>query len=105
MQVLSKTIPLSILLPGKSTAMLLRSPYENVQYVGDLIKTVIAEFKRLEGFKADELQLFKIDGSSRTLLTALQTLSEAGVNAGTTLSVELAEAAQTGTRGYWFSHF
>ena len=93
MQVLGKTIPLFIQLPGRNTAMLLRSPCEHVQYVGDVIKAAIAEFKRLKGVKADELLLYKIEGSSRILLVAGQTLSDAGVNAGTTLSVEFEGAA------------
>lgn len=96
MQVPSKTIPLFIQLPGRNTTVLLRAPCENVQYVGDLIKAAIAEFSRLNGFKAEELLLFKIDGSSRTLLDGRQTLSEAGVNAGTTLSVELLGGTRTG---------
>lgn len=89
--------PLCIRLPGFSTAVLLRPQWESMEYVGDLVEAIISRFKKLEGFKTDELQLFKLDGTSRTLLDATQTLSDAGVGAGTTLSVELVVAVRAGT--------
>jgi hypothetical protein len=80
---------LFIMLPGRSTSELLRAPSDETACVGDLKTAIIAEFKRLEGLKADVLQLFKLDGSSRTLLNPVQTLSEAGITSGTKLEVAI----------------
>lgn len=67
--------------------------------MGQVIYAIIAKFK-LEGFDPDQLQLFKLEGSSRTLLSSTQTLCDAGIYSGTTLVVELAAApAYKGTQG------
>ena len=61
-------------------------------HVYEIKKAFIAKFKQVEGVKADELQLFKLEGSSissrRTLLDPTATLAEAGIHACTKLVVE-----------------
>lgn len=80
----------------------MRVPSAEAERVGDLKKAIKTEFKNLfAGIDPNEMQLFKLDGSSRTLLNAVQTLIDADVNSGTALSVELAVPAPAGT---WKRH-
>lgn len=91
-------------LPGCTT-------YEGLDVAGThvfhLKDAIIAKFKQMEGRKADELQLVKLEGNSRTplgpmlkltgsgrsLLDPTHTLSEAGVRLFDRVIVELAAAA------------
>ena len=59
------------------------------QFVGEVIDAAIVKFRQLEGIKADEIMLFKLDGGVRTLLDPVQTLGEAGIQAGAELAVEV----------------
>lgn len=95
--------------PTKPIVVLVRlspgSPFEVIDTsgprVGHIKNALIAEFKQLEGMKADEIKLFKLDGNIRTLLDPAQTLHGAGVEADTELEVERTAAAPAfnGTRG------
>ena len=58
------------------------------QFVGEVIDAAIVKFKQLKGIKADEILLFKLDGGVRTLVDPVQTLGEAGIQAGAELAVE-----------------
>lgn len=64
-------------------------PSEDMAFVGDLKKAIIATFKRFKTFDSSELQLFKLVGSSRTLLDPTHTLSEAGIVSSTKLEVAI----------------
>ena len=68
---------------------------EKTECVGDIKDAIIAKFKQLENAKADQLQLFKLDGSNDTQLEPVQTLSEVGIQTGTMLLVKAAEPVQT----------
>lgn len=83
------SIRLSVKLPGSSIAELLRVRAANTECVGDLKEAIIKKFKRFKGLDPSELQLFKLDSSSRTLLEPMQMLSEASVHIGVDLAVEL----------------
>ena len=87
----NSSIPLFIKLPGIETVQFLLA--EGL-YVGQVIKAIIVEFKL--DTAPQQLQLFKLEGSSRTQLDPTQTLAEAGIHTGTRLGVEL-KAAVAGT--------
>ncbi len=97
-QASSGLIALFLRLPGCTTS-------EGLDFAGSFVYQIkdasIAKFKQLEGMKADELQLFKIDGGIRTLLGPTQSLSEAGVVACTSLAMELTFATQASLAGAW----
>lgn len=61
-------------------------------HVFHIKKAIVEAFKRFKDSDASDLHLLKLDGSSHILLNSSQTMSEAGVHAGTTLVVELAAA-------------
>ena len=60
------------------------------QYMGEVIDAIIAKFKL--DFTPQQLVIFKLQHSCRTILDFTQTLNDAGVHAGTKLVVELAAA-------------
>ena len=93
MQAPSRSTPLFIQLPGVEKPQFLLA--EGGQYVGQVTKAIVTEFNQLRDVKVDQVQLFKLDGSSssRTLLYPTQTLGDAGILAGTRLAVELTAAA------------
>lgn len=57
------------------------------QFVGEVIDAVIVKFKL--DVAPQQLRLFKLDGGVRTLLDPVQTLGEAGIQAGAELAVEV----------------
>ena len=79
--------PFFITLPGVLKPQLLRAK-GHWQFVGEVIDAAIVKFKQLKGIKADEILLFKLDGGVRTLVDPVQTLGEAGIQAGAELAVE-----------------
>lgn len=89
---------LSINLPGFDAAESLRVPREQMECVGDLKKAIISEF-RLD-VAPQQMQLFKLNGATRTRLDPTQTLRKAGVVTAAVLEVEVAvqapAALQTG---------
>ncbi len=89
---------LSIQLPGVMMPQLLLT---EGQYVGQVIDAIIAKFKDLEGIKADQVQLFNLDGSSQTPLNPTHLLSAAGLVTGTSLVVKLTVTAQALMEGVW----
>lgn len=97
-QSLGTSVRLFVQLPGSSTASLLRVLRDETECVGDIIDAIIAKFnmkQRFMGISPDQLQLFKLDsGGSRTLLTPMQTLSQACILEGSRLAVELTAAVQ-----------
>jgi hypothetical protein len=92
LQVNSLPISLFIQLPGRGTFEVIDTTGPRVGHLKD---AVITKFKLLEGFKADQLQLFRLDGNGivGTLLDSTKTLSEAAVFAGTRLVVEFTPVA------------
>ena len=87
MQVSSGPIPLFIQLPGVVQPQFLLA--EGL-YVGQVIRAIIAEFKKLfSGVDPNNVLMYKLDGGCRTPLYPTQTLSEAGINAGSTLVVAI----------------
>ena len=85
MQVSSGPIPLFVQLPGGVEPQFLLA---EVLYVGQVIDAIIAKFKHsFSGVDPSNVRLDKLDGGCRTLLYPTQTLSEAGINAGSTLAV------------------
>ena len=78
--------PFFITLPGVLKPQLLRAK-GHWQFVGDVIDAAIAKFKL--NVAPQQLRLFKLDGGVRTLLDPVQTLGEAGIQAGAELAVEV----------------
>jgi hypothetical protein len=80
----SRPISLFILLPGSVI-------YEGIDFSGPLVyhlkDAIIAKF-RLDA-APQKLHLFKLDGSFRTLLNPVHTLTDAGVNMHSKLVVEI----------------
>ena len=66
-------------------------PFEVLDTTGPLVghvkDAIIAKFKVLEGIQADQLQLYKLDGSSCTMLDPAQTLHGAGITNSAKLAV------------------
>ena len=91
LQVNDRRMILFVHLPGSISSEVIDIKDRDT-HVFHIKKAVVEAFKRFKDFDASELQLFKLDGGNRILLNSSQTLSEAGVQAGTTLVVELAAA-------------
>jgi hypothetical protein len=98
-----KPLRLSVNIPGTDTPQLLRLTRvdDDDEVVGDIIKAIIAEFKRFKDCDPTELQLYKLDdkgirGSSEAL-KPMQTLAEAGLlsaTGGGPIKLEVANAAE-----------
>lgn len=87
---------ISVQLPGSNTTELLRVSRVETQCVGDLKVAVMAWFnKRFQGLDPSEVQLYKLDGTSRIMLEPTHTLCEAGIVASTKIAVEVAAASHT----------
>jgi hypothetical protein len=86
MQDPSRPIPVFIQLPGNCTFEVIDVAGPLV-LVGQLKDAVIAKFKLDSA--PQQLQLFKLNGSSSSLLAPSQTLAEAGLLAGTKLAVAI----------------
>lgn len=95
----SEHITLAIQLPNRTTFEVLDTTGPLVSHVK---KAIIAEFKQLDAsgynLTADGMDLYKLEGSSRTLLEPQQTLAEAGlITRGTVkLAVEYTAGVVTG---------
>ena len=99
MQGSNSSIPLFIKLPGITS-------FEGLDFAGAYVyhlkDTIILKFMhRFAGIKPDQLQLFKLEGSSRTLLDPTQTLAEAGIHSGTKLGVEITAPVAPTVTGVW----
>ena len=71
-------------------------PRDEIECVGDIKDAVISRFKkRFASVDPDEVQLLKLDGSTRTLLGPMQTLNEAGIFAGMKLAVAVTRSADS----------
>lgn len=97
-----RTLLLSVMLPGAESAELLRVHRKEAEYVGDLKKAIITEFKkRFASIDPDEVQLY-IEDADRRLLDPMQTLRDAGIHDGTTLVADLAAAhVRVAPAGAW----
>ena len=100
-QVPGTSLCLSVVLPGNNSAELLRVPQEEDWRVGDIKKAVVADFSQLIGLKADQVQLFRVNGDARIPLDPTDTLSDAGIHAGTKLAVELTTVTHVPVAGVW----
>jgi hypothetical protein len=93
----SGLVALFIQLPGSTTLEVMDTAGP---YVGHIKDAIIAKFKRFRDLDPSDLLLFKLgDAGSRTPLNPTQTLSEAGIGAGTKLGVELTAATQASLTG------
>lgn len=91
---------MSVKLPGSDAAESLRLTRNDIECVGDIKDAVVSRFKkRFASVDPDEVQLLKLDGSTRTLLGPTQTLNEAGVFAGTKLAVEVTPFVDPHSKG------
>lgn len=77
-------------------------PYAATECIGDLKEALITKYKQFSGLDPSELQLFKLDGSSRILLEPTQMLSEASIHVGDKLAVEFTACPSAELRkGAW----
>jgi hypothetical protein len=72
-------LPLIIQLPGSSESRVLRVRHD--AFVDDVIDAILSKFKALEGYKLDQLELFKLsdDGSGLIRLEPSHKLKDAGL--------------------------